>query len=287
MMPEEVQRLRVENAALHEEVAALRLDNEQLRRERHANVKLRQAVVQIKVRRGCCLCQCQWRSALIHINGAIRQQEACARLELPDNATLDVMQSPKTSTGSSTVRPTPLNPPLRALADSRPASRGPPESTTMFSSHRSRLATPPPPSKSSSASPATALGAPFELSSPNGLQSLPTSARKYASLPRGAHTRIKSGDYGSPMRVPISGAVARASSLLTSPGVLSEYEGNSSTLHYEERPSASGSGGTGSGNPKWRFHFAKAPMSARAASEPVPLKRLAQVLQLDEDDVRH
>ncbi|KAI0031658.1 hypothetical protein K488DRAFT_71216 [Vararia minispora EC-137] len=272
--PEEVQRVREENEALREENVILRAELEVTRRERDASVKQLKTMYQ-RVRQV-----------------VVETKEACIGINLSDNTVVDPAQSPS---GSSTVRPTPLQPPFRSLSTSRPASRGPsePNSTPSSSFRRTgmRLATPPssqphPSPKpslinSSSTSGVTVLGAPFEL---RGEQSsnVPTSTRKFASLPR-AHTRIKSGDYGSPMRVPITGSSSRATSvsLLASPGALSDMDGPST--HYDERMSTASVGGGSQSNAKWRIHFAKAPTTARATSDALPYERLAEILQFDEE----
>lgn len=104
-------------------------------------------------------------------------------------------------------------------------------------------------------------------------------------------TRVQSGDFGSPMRVPSTSALTvtnRMASLTSSPGAISEIEGPSVLYdHDHSQPSASPSTrGTSSSRPKWRIHFAKAPTTSRIAPSFVTQGTLSLALGFDRDIVR-
>ncbi|KZV65662.1 hypothetical protein PENSPDRAFT_116327 [Peniophora sp. CONT] len=189
----------------------------------------------------------------------------------------------------ATVRPS------RPLSLSRPSSRASLAQTDVTDASRRAsvartvISTPPPtrPLSSFSPSPATPLGAPFtdarELSSAG-----PSSSKKthlYGGQPR-MRTRVRSGDFGSPMRVPSTSSVTatnRMASLMSSPGAMSEIEGPS--VHYDHdaprHPVSPGS--TSSSHAKWRIHFAKAPTTIRISSSFIAHDALSSVLAFNDE----
>lgn len=266
-------------------MASLQQENQRLQRERDESVQQLQILYRRLQR---VLADTSVRVCAVH---RMRDPHACIQ-EASSTLALGKSQNQDSSRSPATVRPG------RPLSLSRPSSRASLAQTEVAdvsrrtSTTRTIVSTPPPtrPISSFSPAPAIALGAPFtdarELPSAG-----PSSAKKaqlYSGQPR-MRTRVRSGDFGSPMRVPSTSSVSvtnRMASLVSSPGGMSEIEGPS--VHYDHDPPRHpvSPGSTSSSHAKWRIHFAKAPTTLRIPSSFIAHNALSSVLGFDRDIVR-
>ncbi|VDC04119.1 unnamed protein product [Peniophora sp. CBMAI 1063] len=265
--PDALRDLRDENRELKSQVASLHQENQKLQVERDESARQLQRLYQ-------------------------RLQLVLAET-FEATSYLAVGQSNHPSSPHSPATLRPRRPPSLPRPSSRAsvATAELVDTTCRTCTTRTHASTPPPsrPVLSHSPSSTTALGAPF-TDARDLVIAGPNSAKKghlYGGQPR-MRTRVRSGDFGSPMRVPSTSALTvtnRMTSLTSSPGAISEIEGPSVQYdHDHSQPSASPSTrGTSSSRPKWRIHFAKAPTTSRIATSFVTQGTLSSTLGFDRD----
>ncbi|KAI0320248.1 hypothetical protein OF83DRAFT_619137 [Amylostereum chailletii] len=254
---DEILMLEVEIAAFKEQVGAISMERDELRRERDTSLRQLQAIRDMMTQ---ILNETKDASTSFEPTGVSTREQY--RFPVPSD-------SPLRSSQRATQRPL-----------SRASSRGSLVPTEVFDTTPVRQPMPTPPTTEFSPSQFTnppsspsgqvpVLGAPFvDL---REMRSKKPHLQGYA-VPRPLH-RVKSGEFGSPIRIPSSSS--RQVSLNMSPGM---SEGIS--VQYDDPQSDSSHRG------KWRIRFATPPVAATNAAVPVNAANLIHRLGLDEEAVQ-